>query len=65
MRLVVVSPHQLVMLSVGPSNPVDRDAMMTRLAAEGYWRHLHPGPPTHQHSRWMTIDQDFMRLLDG
>lgn len=63
-RAVAAYTSQLMRLDVGPTNPVDCDAFVTRLAAESYWRRLHPGSPAHQHSRRMTIDQNFMRLLD-
>jgi hypothetical protein len=63
-RAVAAYASQLMMLGVDPNNLADGEAFMTRLAAEGYWRRLHPGSPAHQHSRRMTIDQDFMRLLD-
>jgi hypothetical protein len=63
-RSVASYTSQLMRLGVGPTNPVDCDAFVTRLAAESYWRRLHPGSPAHQHSRRMTIDQNFMCLLD-
>ena len=39
-------------------------ACMARPAVEGYWRRSGPGTPTHEHTRGMTVDQDFVHMLD-
>ena len=53
-RAVAAYASQLIMLGVGPNNLAEREAFMTRLAAEGYWRRLHrlarpPAPSRDDH----------------